>query len=411
MADQYQTISMVFDLRPTYYDSFHCLAADCRYTCCRGWKVAFDKKDYLRLKQLKCSPELDVKLKNRLRRIKKRPLAEKFYGELDMSGGCCPMQREDGLCALQLEQGHETLPYVCRMFPRMETRSPSGFLERSPSPACEGVLELLWNLPEGVDFASDLLPEKERNGVLQVQLVGLLPHFQDIRSQCIDFLQDRRYTLPQRILLMGLALKELADGEQDVPRWLQQVQALADAPKTAKALPILGGTNNLPMFLSNNIGTLRRIYDPNKPSDFVNVPEELCAALGCRYDGDNQLTVTLAPYLKARERYQEQFGDREYFMENLMVALFFHMNIPEPDSRERLWGSYVQFCNLYSFYRFLAVMSCREGVEDTKAELFRLVVYASRELIHNTFQQGQLRDGLFQHSSTTLAHMAILLEG
>lgn len=408
MADQYQTIPMAADLRPIYYDSFHCLAADCRYTCCRGWAVTFDKKDYLRLKQLKCSPELDAKLKGYLRRVKKGPLAEKYYGEFDLREGC--MQREDGLCALQLEQGHEALPYVCRMFPRMETRSPSGFLERSLSPACEGVLELLWNLPEGVDFASDLLPEKgAERGTLQVKIVGLLPHFQDIRSRCIDFLQDRRYTLSQRILLMGLALNELVDGERDIPSWLWRVQALADAPETAAVLPALDGTDNLPLFLSNNIKILRKIY--NAYSAFAQVPDELCAALGCQYDGDSQLAVDADAYLKARERYRERLGNREYFMENLMAALFFHMNIPRPDSMENLWKSYVQFCNLYSFYRFMAVMSCREGVEDTKAELFRLTVCASRELIHNELRQEELQDTLFQHNSTSLAHMAILLGG
>ena len=30
------------------------------------------------------------------------------------------------------------------------------------SPACEGVLELLWNLPDGVEFRSDPLPKKEQ---------------------------------------------------------------------------------------------------------------------------------------------------------------------------------------------------------------------------------------------------------
>lgn len=408
MADQYQTIPMAADLRPIYYDSFHCLAANCRYTCCKGWRVGFDKKDYLRLKQLKCSLELDDKLKGCLRRVKKGPMAEEYYGEIAMREGGCPLQQEDGLCALQLEQGHEVLTHVCKAFPRIETQSPSGYLERSLSPACEGVLELLWNLPGGLDFASGPLPEKER-GVLQVQIIGLLPHFQDIRSQCIDFLQDRRYTLPQRILLMGLALKELVDGERDIPSWLQRVQALADAPETAAVLPALDGTTNLPLFLSNNIKILRKIY--NQFSDFAHVPDELCATLGCQYDGDNQLAVDADVYLKARERYRERLGSREYFMENLMVALFFHMNIPRPDSMENLWKSYVQFCNLYSFYRFMAVMSCREGVEDTKAELFRLTVCASRELIHNKLRQEELQDALFQHNSTSLAHMAILLGG
>ena len=62
-------------------------------------------------------------------------------------------------------------------------------------------------------------------------------------------------------------------------------------------------------------------------------------------------------------------------------------------------------------YHFMAVMSCREGVEDIKQELFRLTVFASRSLIHNGARQHQLRDEFFQNDSATLAHMAILLGG
>lgn len=410
MADQLPALLVQSDLRPAYYDGFRCLAADCRYTCCKGWEVCFDKKDYLRLKQLKCSPELDAALKGCVRRVKKGLLAGTFYGEINLTGGCCPIQREDRLCALQLEQGHDALPQVCRVFPRAEGYQPSGYLERSLSPACEGVLELLWNLPEGVDFVSDPLPREGWKKTSRENLAGLYSQFQDIRSQCIDFLQDRRYPLPQRILLMGLVLKELADREQDIPNWLLRAQALANAPETARLLSEMDRGDGLPMFLINNIKILCGIGGTT--GDFANITDELCAALGCEFrEETGRAVIPTAPYLAARARYDEQFAGREYFMENLMVTLFFHMRMPELDSGERLWKSYVQFCNLYSFYRFMTAMSCREGVEDAKAELFRLAVCASRSLIHSVTRQDQLRDELFRNDSTTLAHMAILLSG
>ena len=95
-------------------------------------------------------------------------------------------------------------------------------------------------------------------------------------------------------------------------------------------------------------------------------------------------------------------------MENLLVTVFFHLRMPVMEDAETLWKSYVNFCNLYAFYRFMAVMSCREG-GGTQAELFRLIALASRALLHNTTRQSQLRDEFFQNDSATLAHMAILL--
>ena len=100
-----------------------------------------------------------------------------------------------------------------------------------------------------------------------------------------------------------------------------------------------------------------------------------------------------------------------WFWENLMVTLFFNWRMPDCNSPERLWHSYVNFCNMYSIYRFLSVMSCREESSGNRDELFRLLVIVSRALLHSSGAMDLLSDQLFQHESATLAHMAILLSG
>ena len=405
MADSV-SIKINKDLRPAYYDDFHCLAADCRFSCCKNWRIAFDKKDYLSLKRQKGTEDLNNRLEHGLRRIRKGPLAETCYGEFDMSGGDCPLLREDGLCALQIEKDHAALPQVCRVFPRARSYLPE-YLERSLSPACEGVLELLWNLPDGVEFRSDPLPKKERGTLTVSGERPLVPFFQPIREWCIDILQDRRLPLPQRILLIGFALRELAEGEMDIPAWLTRARALPEAEE----LPGLPQEENaLAMFLTSNLRTLNLLETTG--ADYAGIQSGVPRALGVTLRMDAlQVTIPTAPYRAARQRYEEKFKDREYFMENLMVSLFFQLNLPNLKSGEELWKSYVNFCNLYAFYRFMAVASCREGGAGDKAELFRLIVFASRGMIHNGARQTALRDELFQNDSATLAHMAILLGG
>ena len=122
----------------------------------------------------------------------------------------------------------------------------------------------------------------------------------------------------------------------------------------------------------------------------------------------SKATIPSSPYLRARERF-DQLPQAEYFMENLMVSLFFHLHLPVVSDPETLWKSYVNFCNLYSFYRFVAVMSCRESGGECREELFRSIVHASRGLTHNGAHQAPLRDELFKNDSATLAHMSILL--
>ena len=236
----------------------------------------------------------------------------------------------------------------------------------------------------------------------------LLRHYGAIRELCIDFLQDRRFPLPRRIMLMGMALKELADGETDVPGWLARSRRMVDAMAA-------GGTPEEPeqekllvMFLSNNIQTLT-VIETEDPA-LKEVKGEVMAGCGLAFTGSGA-ELDVAPYRAARERFEERFADRAYFFENLMVALLFHLSIPDLTSVAGLWKSYVNFCNMYAFYRFMAVMSCREGVAGDKEELFRMMVYVSRGLIHSDTRRTVLRDGLFRHGSATLAHMAVLLGG
>ena len=404
MAEPSRRVLVDKDLRPAYYDDFRCLAEGCKISCCKGWNITFGKKDYLSLKRQKGSPDLDARMAGGVRRIRKDAQDDLLYGEFNMSGGVCPLLREDGLCQLQMEKDHEALPFVCRTYPRTEKHMLSGYLERSMSPSCEGVLALLWDLPEGVAFLSDPLPRDQHMNVTPPADASMALWFPVVREWCMDLLQNRLFTLPQRIWLMGLGLKELADGETDIQRWVERAAVLPGSVDVSDVLP--SGIQQLSLYLLSCIHTLFNIGGSDAVKGRIMQSLKLEAHLT-----EGATTIHYAPYLEARERYEENFKGREYFMENLMASVFFHLHMPNMRSREVLWKGYVNFCNLYAFFRFMAVMSCRKGAPGDREELFRHIVFASRSLLHNGPRQDLLRDEFFQHDSATLAHMAILLGG
>lgn len=408
MADKPAGILVDKDLRPAYYDDFHCLAAGCKLSCCKGWNITFNKKDYLSIKRQSGSDELNSKLESGVRRIRKGRLAEQFYGEFVMDTGVCPFLGEDSLCTLQVEKGHSALPYVCRSYPRGEAYMMSGYLERSLSPSCEGVLKLLWDLPDGVEFRSDPLPKTEHKRVTPNTENPMPLWFPVVREWCIDLLQDRRFPLPHRIFLMGLGLKELADGEKDIQSWMERAVLLPQAVDPTRMLP--HGNKEQAVVLMSCVRTLLSIQSTDPVLQAAR--GEVLQTLGLEINqAENKVTASVESYQKALNQYNKLLGDRDYFLENLMVCIFFHLHMPQMSNPESLWKSFVNFCNLYSFYHFMAVMSCREGVADNQEELFRLLVFSSRSLIHNGQRQSQLRDEFFKNDSATLAHMAILLGG
>lgn len=117
--------------------------------------------------------------------------------------------------------------------------------------------------------------------------------------------------------------------------------------------------------------------------------------------------VSRDAYADALAGFRTAFADREYFFENLMVASALYLDFPNLSSKEGLWKSYVSLCNLYSFFRFVSVAGCAE--DPSKEQLFHMIVMASRATLHNRDRFNGFQEELFQHSSTTLAHMAILL--
>ena len=298
MSKNFRSVLCQKDLRPGYYDGFQCLMGGCRLNCCKGgWHINFGKKDYLTIKKQKGSPELNAGLDHCLQRIRENVDEQYRYGEFILQNGNCPLLR-DGKCGLQLEKGEKVLPFVCRTFPRTETPMPSGYLERTLTPACEGVLELLWNLPDGVDFVSDPLPREEwKIYTYEESASPLLGSFEEIRELCVDILQDRRHTLPERMLLLGMALKPLADGEEDIPAWLDRSRALLDSGETGDLLR----DELLPMFLVHTVNTVLKV-DSTDPF-FLNTQKKIRAALGLPEQNVNRGSIQPLPYLSARSRF------------------------------------------------------------------------------------------------------------
>jgi len=402
MADK-NKISITTALMPAYYKDFQCKGGDCRDSCCKmNWRIDFDKRDFLRLRRLEVPAEYKSRLEGAIRRMRGKDIRAGMYAQLDMSAGVCPLFTEDGFCSLQRQCGGDVLPKVCRVFPRVERYTPAA-REYALSPACEAVLELLWNLPDGVDFIEEDLPLKDQRGYIVRAEGSLELRFPEVRSLCVDILQARRLSLPKRMLFLGVSLQRLMDGEWSeagVTAWLRETEARLGAPELAAAMEGLSGDRM--KFMLQNVRNAMKMA-PSEP-DLVG---EMLSAIASGAKSDGKMQMNLGLYQKVVERFDEAFGDIEYFFENLMVGLVIQRYFPDLRDKERLWQGYVNLCNLYSFYRFAAVTGCAE--EETKERLFHVLTVVSCTLLHNERRQQQLRDEFFQNDSATLAHMAVLL--
>lgn len=356
-----------------------------------------------------------------MRRIRGDTDGGSRYGQFDLkgNGGRCPFVSPEGLCTIQQACGHEALVDVCRTYPRHTIYSPAG-KEYVLSPSCEGVLEELWNLPQGVGFTEEPLPKTEYLTVETPPEENLMGHYAAVHRTMLDILQNRALSVTERMLYLGITVQRLQKEDWtafDPEKWRQQTISLMASGGIKETLEKI--TGNRVMYIMQNLKVLGVIAKVKREPWM----EEIFKALDVRQnmeaipdedgkeDGKEHLLMDFSPkrYQQALAEYESAFSDREYFFENLMVAAALYMGFPFLLSPEDLWKGYVSLCNLYSFYRFTTILGCKG--QATKERLFHFIVMASRITLHNRTDFQGFQEEMFRRDSSSLAHMAILLKG
>ena len=123
--------------KPSYFDSFSCIASACPDSCCKEWDVQVDAASAAAYRSL------SGPLGDDLRRLLKDEDGETVMTIVD---GRCPMWRADGLCRIQAELGEEALCKTCREFPRL-THDYGDFIERGLELSCPEAARIILSAP------------------------------------------------------------------------------------------------------------------------------------------------------------------------------------------------------------------------------------------------------------------------
>ena len=172
---------------PAYYDTFSCIAAACPDSCCKEWTVDVDAN------AADCYRHLEGALGDRLRAV----LTDTEDGAvMEIENGRCPMWRQDGLCRIQAELGHDALCKTCREFPRLR-HDYGDFAELDLEMSCPEAARLIlngdacWRTVEKADGAGE--PDYES------QVMSLLLRS---RREAMNFVEAGAYAMPQTLAIL-----------------------------------------------------------------------------------------------------------------------------------------------------------------------------------------------------------------
>ena len=185
---------------PKYYKSFACIADKCPDACCKEWSVDVDEDAaafYL---------GLTGPLGDRLRQV----LQDTPDGTMMViENGRCPMWRQDGLCRIQAELGHDALCKVCRDFPRLR-HDYGDFTELGLELSCPEAARLILSDTEGL-WETETVPG-ENSGDYDRDAMVILRR---TRREFLDFLSATSLPFPQLLavlLLYAYDVQEELDG-------------------------------------------------------------------------------------------------------------------------------------------------------------------------------------------------------
>lgn len=185
------------------YNKFRCVAASCPDSCCKDWEVDVDEEAAASYRNLSGD------LGDRLRQVMKMEDGETA---MILEQGRCPMWRQDGLCQIQAELGHDALCKVCREFPRLH-QDYGDFAEWGLELSCPEAARLIF---EDMDVTTRTLPG-DAEPDYDPELMAILLRS---REEALRFWENTALSVPEGLavmLLYAYQVQEALDGGEYVP--------------------------------------------------------------------------------------------------------------------------------------------------------------------------------------------------
>ena len=186
---------------PSYYETFSCIAGSCPDSCCHEWEVQVDAAAAARYRAME-GPLGDA-LREHLYDVD----GETYLRNVDNR---CPMWREDGLCRIQAQEGHEALCTVCQQFPRLR-HDYGDLLELGLELSCPEAARIILESPLS-------WVEKEIEGGEEPEYdPEVFSVLAESRPVALALLENDRYTVPERLrllLMYGYHVQAAIDGAE-----------------------------------------------------------------------------------------------------------------------------------------------------------------------------------------------------
>lgn len=397
------------NLRMDYYDNFRCSGNKCEDTCCKDWNISIDKKTYMLYKNLKNS-EFKNKLMESIGR-NRQSKSELDYAKIKLANNKCPMLSEYGLCEVYTNLGEEHMCNTCKTYPR-SYNLVEDIMESSLSISCIEVARNILLRENPIEFNLDIKELDVKNIQKNINTKKFKnlreKYFNEIRIFSIGLIQNRSFSIEERLTILGLFIKTISELKEDLV--IQTIQQYNNNIQNGDLNNLLNGIDNGKVldsqleFLTNiyKIIISKNIKDQRFMDNFINIVNKL------------QLVSSNPELIK--ERFVESLNDfynpfmknYEYIYENYLVNYMFKNLFPI--SNMSLLDTYVNLVVHFSIMKMNLVGLCghyKEEMDDEK--VLHFIQSFAKVVEHDITIVGKIHRYLSENEMNTFAHMVILM--
>lgn len=339
---------------PDYVKEFECTMCG---DCCRSkWNIDVDERTHKRLEK----KFAELGRSDDFTEMIELSAQGRSMMKFDAAGRCMALA-SDGRCKIQLELGYEYLSDVCKTYPRYIRVTPRG-IEISLSFSCPAAAKLLRRKdPVGFSY----LPVDDpsfffmKAGITDYFIPGKLPkndikrHYFPIEAGLIRVMQDRDFSIGERLVLLGHMLGRLAS--LDVEK--------TDEEQIVAMLTSYRGRVEIGANYELHLQTLRWIFDPvvegneevkNAMAYLLKIlatDEKMSCADFARLIKKEPSEIVLLPqkyYEMLRKYYEPSLNEishvlENYFVNQIFLKTFYYMEWQEAFFKISLMHAMIQF--------------------------------------------------------------------
>ncbi len=399
--------------RPQYFTKFKCIGGECEDICCKDWNITIDRKTYKKYVKHR-NTNLRKKLKNNI--LRNRTSKNDYdYAKFKLVNGKCNFLDKDNLCSIYKELGEKNMCHTCKIYPRMYDYV-NDVIQESLTLSCVEAAKLVLLNKDLMEFeiTQDSLPEMKLVKRIRSEDSDkiLEKYFTELREFSIDLIQNRKFSIEERIIILGLFFKSIDKNIQEKDSVLELILKYKNDIENGYYNDISEKINldnmidiqfSILFSLCNNIipdiNTLNERYKKN----IFDMIEGLELNL-------NEIEKSKIKYISTyKGLYKDFIEDKEYVYENYLVNYIFTNLFPYNKDDDIIY-SYMNLVVNFILIKFNVIGLCAYYAEEMDLNhLVCLIQNYTKSLLHDVSIDYRIQEYLKSTNQNTINHMILMI--